>query len=193
MSSFALEVFRRLLEQVELVEAAAVRAEQEGFDSAPVLRRSGYVLAVAGIDTYFHEQAARLLTAEAAVGAISAGRVANYLQSVKASDVAGRFGASFVRLRLSYKTLVGPRAVDAMLLACGRDPEAVWRDVAFRSRTRPDRLKLQLQLFYDRRNEIAHEGDWDSVQLDFRVMEQVHLADCVRFITSVAEDMDVVL
>lgn len=176
-----------------MIEVTAVRTEQEGYAAAPVLRRSAYVLAVAGIDTYFHEQAARLLTEAALTGPASANRIANYLQSVKASDLKGTRGHGLVRLRLSYKTLVGPHAIDAMLIACGHDPGVVWTEVAIQSSTRQDRLKLQLQLFYDRRNEIAHEGDWDSVQLDFRVMEQVHLTDCVRFLTAIAESMDKVL
>ena len=75
----------------------------------------------------------------------------------------------------------------------GLDPAAVWRECAFALGTRPDRLRLQLDLFYDRRNQIAHEGDWDIVQLDFRQMDKVHLFDCVRYAAQLAEAMDAVL
>src|SRR3712207_6962042 len=72
----------RSVEQVEEIEAAAVRAESEGFGStAPILRRSAFVLAVASIDTYFHEQATRLLTATAAKGSTRSEEHTSELQS----------------------------------------------------------------------------------------------------------------
>ena len=194
MSSLALDIFRRLIEQVEEVETFAARAETQGYQSAaPILRRSAFVLAVAGIDTYFHEQAARLLATAAKVNTAAAATVANYLGRVTSADVSGSTGESHIRLSLSYKTLVGPSSIDAMLAAATLDPSVVWRDVAFRQGTRPDRLRLQLQLLYDRRNQIAHEGDWDFVQLDFRIVAQVHLADCVRYGTELAQAMDAIL
>ena len=71
--------------------------------------------------------------------------------------------------------------------------EIVWRDTAFTLGTRPDRLRLQLDLFYDRRNQIAHEGDWDSVQFDFRNMAKAHLADCTEYATALTRSMDPLL
>jgi hypothetical protein len=110
MSSLALDIFNRLISQVDEVEAAAARAETDGFAAtAPILRRSGLVLAVASIDTYFHEQATRLLTAAALRSAAEASVVANYAQNVSASDVSGAAGESHIRMRLSYKTLVSPK------------------------------------------------------------------------------------
>lgn len=194
MSSLALDVFRRLLEQVEEVEKAATRGEADGHsDAAPILRRSAFVLAVAGIDTYFHEQAARLLYASAKSSQIDAARVAAYIGRISATDASGVSGESYIRMGMSYKTLVAPSGIDSAITAWGGDPVAAWRDSAFALGTRPDRLRLQLELIYDRRNQIAHEGDWDRVQLDFRVMERVHLADCVRHLTEVAESIDILL
>jgi hypothetical protein len=194
MSSFALDVFRRLQEQVAEIEVVAARAEAEGYgDAAPILRRSAFVLAVAGIDTYFHEQAARLLYASAIVSTPHASRVATYIGRLTAADAASATGESHIRMGLSYKTLVAPSGIDSAMTAWGVDPATVWRDAAFALRTRPERLRLQLQLLYDRRNQIAHEGDWDLVQLDFRVMERAHLADCVRHLTELAENMDLIL
>src|ERR1022692_3880295 len=113
MSSLALDIFNRLISQVDEVEAAAARAEADGFAAtAPILRRSGFVLAVASIDTYFHEQPARLLAAAALRSPAEASTVANYAQSVSAADVSGPTGESHIRLRLSYKTLVSPRSID---------------------------------------------------------------------------------
>jgi hypothetical protein len=191
MSSLALDIFNRLLSQVDEVEAAAARAEISGFAAtAPILRRSGFVLAVASIDTYFHEQAARLLTAAALRSPAEASAVANYAQSVSASDVSGHSGESHIRMRLSYKTLVAPRSIDAAMTAAGIDMAIVWRDTAFALGTRPDRLKLQLELLYDRRNQIAHEGDWDFIQLDFRDMEKAHLSDCTQYASRLTREMD---
>ncbi len=168
-----------------------MRAETQGFPAAaPILRRAAYVLAVAAVDTYFHEQAVVLLLSAAQSDATSAARVANYLQNVPAVTVASQSAESHIRLRLSYKTLVGPKSITTMLIASGRDESAIWHNSSFAMGNRPDRVQMQLQLFYDRRNQIAHEGDWDFVQLDFRAMQAVHLADCVKFGTSLAEAMD---
>ena len=181
MSSLGLDIFNRLIAQVDEVEAAAARAETDGFAAtAPILRRSGFVLAIASIDTYFHEQATRLLAAAALRSPAAANAVANYIQNVSASDVSGSAGDSHIRMRLSYKALVAPKGIDAAMTAAGIDMSIVWRDTAFTLRTRPDRLRLQLELLYDRRNQIAHEGDWDLVQLDFRRMEKANLAECMH-------------
>jgi hypothetical protein len=194
MSSLALDIFNRLISQVDEIEAAAARAATDGFAAtAPVLRRSGFVLAVASIDTYFHEQATRLLTAAALRSAAEATVVANYAQNVSGSDVSGTAGESHIRMRLSYKTLVSPKSIDAAMTAAGIDPSIVWRDTAFALGTRPDRLRLQLDLLYDRRNQIAHEGDWDLVQLDFRNMEKAHLDDCTRYASTLTGAMDPLL
>lgn len=191
MSSLALDIFHRLISQVEEIEAAASRAEFDGFaTTAPILRRSGFVLAVASIDTYFHEQATRLLTAAAIQSPAKAAAVANYAQNVSAADVSGPTGEKHIRLRLSYKALVAPKNIDAAMTAAGIDMDIVWRDTAFALGTRPDRLRLQLELFYDRRNQIAHEGDWDLVQLDFRNMQKAHLTDCIHYASDLVCAMD---
>lgn len=194
MSSLALDIFNRLIQQVTVVEDAALRAETDGFSStAPILRRSGYVLAVASIDVYFHEQAARLLTAAALRSTTEAAAVANYARYVSAADVSSTSGEGHIRMRLSYKTLVAPKSIDSALNAAGIDADVVWRDTAFALHTRPDRLRLQLELLYDKRNQIAHEGDWDLVQLDFRTMEKAHLADCIRYAIDLVHSMDPML
>lgn len=191
MSSLALDIFERLIDQVDQVERAATRAIADGHSNdAPILRRSGFVLAVASIDTFFHEHASNCLTAAAVRSPTQAAAVANYCRNVSAADVAGQSGESYIRMQLSYKTLVAPRSIDAALSAAGRDYEAVWRETAFALGTRPERLKIQLDLFYDRRNQIAHEGDWDPVQLEFRSMEQAHLADCTRYLRGLARTID---
>jgi hypothetical protein len=191
MASLALDIFRTLQEQVAEIETVASRAESEGYgDVAPILRRSAFVLAVAGIDTYFHEQAARLLTGSAKASPADAARVATYVGRISAADASGPHGESHIRLALSYKTLVAPKGIESVITAWGGDPAIAWRDAAFALGTRPDRLQLQLNVIYDRRNQIAHEGDWDVVQLAFRPMEKAHLSDCVRHLTEIVTNMD---
>jgi hypothetical protein len=193
MTSLALDVLHRCLQQVAEVEQAAQRSEGDGHaDVVPILRRNGYVLTVAALDTYFHEQGARLLVARAASGQVAAGEVGNYVQA-SAVDVSGPNGEGYVRLRLSFKTLVAPAAIDKMLAASGLDSEAIWLQAAFALGTRPDRIRRLQELVYDRRNLIAHEGDWDMIDLDFRPMEQAHLVDCVDHVRAVAETMDTLL
>lgn len=194
MSSLALDIFNRLISQVDEIEAAAARAEAQGFGAtAPILRRSGFVLAVASIDTYFHEQATRLLTTAARQSTANAEIVANYTQRVSIKDVSGSASESYIRMQLSYKTLASSRNIDAAMTAAGKNMPTIWRETAFLLRTRPDRLRLQLDLFYDRRNQIAHEADWDLVQLDFRNMEKAHLDDCTHYARMLTRSMDPLL
>ncbi len=191
VSSPALETFERLIFQVDQIEEIAQAMEVEGQrDRAQIIRRSGFVLGVASIDTYFHEHAIAHLTGAAQRSNAEAVSVANYCKSVSAAQVSGTAGASFIRLRLSYKTLVAPRSVNRALVAAGLDEAAMWQNTSFAMGTRPDRLQLQLDLLYDRRNQIAHEGDWDSVQLDFRPMERAHLHDCTTFLKALARAMN---
>ncbi|MGG7451498.1 hypothetical protein ACQ3HE_11415 [Plantibacter auratus] len=192
-ASFALAVFERLIEQVDHVEAVAKEMDESNPPSASVLRRSALVLAVAAIDTYFHEQAAMRLRAAALQGAPHSARVSNFLKNVSAGDVSGAQGESHIRLRLSFMTLVAPSRIDAAITAWGGDPVVVWQNYCFAKGSRTDRERRQLELLYDRRNQIAHEGDWDSIQLDFRPMTQSHLDDCVVALRSLAAGIDAVL
>jgi hypothetical protein len=194
MSSLALDTFSRLIQQVEEIEAIASLVESQGNqESPPILRRSAFVLGIAAIDTFFHEQGIRLLYAAAQSSQQDASRVSVYVGAANPGDVAGVAGESHIRMGLSYKTLASPKAIDGLLDTAGLPSADIWRDVSFARGTRPDRLRLHVQLLYDRRNQVAHEGDWDFVQLDFRRMERTHLADCVRIVTELAETMDTVL
>lgn len=193
-TSLARDMFDRLLEQVKVVESVAARLEADGDGaSAPVLRRSGFVLTVAAVDSFFHERGIPLLAAHAKLGATEAASVANYVQSVSAQDASGAFGESHIRMRLSYKTLASPRAIDSLLGAIGLDADSIWLSIAFGLSTRPDRLKRLLELHYDRRNQIAHEADWDVGRLEFRPMERAHLADCMAFLCDIVEGFEVSL
>lgn len=186
----ALATFHRLIDQVDHIEQVASSVEEDNPIASPVLRRSAYVLAVAALDTFFHEHGAVRLAQSAKQGTPHDVRVANYLGSASPADVAGAYGPSHVRLHLGFKTLVAPSKIDGLVAAWGGDPSALWLNYCFAVGSRPDRERRRLELLYDRRNQIAHEGDWDVVQLQFRHMAKAHLADCVDFVTSIAEEFD---
>lgn len=194
VSSLALDTFRRLLQQSHELEAAASREEDQGHtSSAPIIRRSGFLLAVAAFDSYFHERGIQLLATHAKIGPQEASLVANYVTRVSAAEVASADGENHVRLRMSFHTLVAPKALDKLLTAVGRDVDATWLSVCFALKTRPDRQRRLLELLYDRRNQIAHEADWDVGRLDFRPMERAHLHDCITVVADTVEQFDLYL
>lgn len=186
----ALDVFHRLIDQVDEIEAVAARVETEDREVAAILRRSGFLLAVAALDAYFHERGIALLHWAALQSHANAVNVANYLRSVSASDVSGSTGDAHIRLRLSFKTLVSPGSIDTLLTTATLNADQLWLGVALEKSSRPDRMKLLLNLLYDRRNQIAHEADWDPALLNLRPMEQVHLSECVAHVRAVVEGMD---
>lgn len=190
MTSSAFAVFERLLDQVAHVRAAAARELGGGHDTAPILLRSALVLAVAAFDTYVHERATALLCDRAAQSAADAAAVSSFLRQTTAADVTGPSAEGFVRYRLSYRTLVAPEKIDEVFDACGVDVTRLWLEASIAMGSRPDRVRALVQLQYDRRNQIAHEGDWDSVTLDFRSIHDPHVNDCTAHLTSLVSQFD---
>lgn len=90
-------------------------------------------------------------------------------------------------------TLVDLKRIGVAIEAPGGDPFTVSRDYCFAKGSRPGREGRQLELLDDRRNQIAHEGDRDSVQLGSCPMKQSHLDNCVVVLRSLARGFDVVL
>jgi len=190
MASLSLDIFNRLVGQTHELEAVASRDDVDGtLGIAPILRRSGFLLAVAALDSYFHERAIDLLSKCAERSPEDASRVGRYV-GVSRANVESNHGISHIRLRLTFKTLVAPNNIDKLLEALGYNPEAVWLSVAFELNSRPDRLRRLLELVYDRRNQIAHEADWDVGLIDFRPMERAHLRDCLQTVTDLVEKFD---
>ncbi|HEX9991950.1 MAG TPA: hypothetical protein VGB14_03390 [Acidimicrobiales bacterium] len=112
---------------------------------------------------------------------------------MKPLELQGDDGLGLIRYRLSYRTLVAPERVDELLVASGLDPAQVWLKSAMGLGSRPDRIKTQLQLQYDRRNQIAHEGDWDAASLEFRKVHLGHVGDCLDFIKGLVMQFDSLL
>jgi len=191
--SHALETFFKLIAQVAHVEGVARGLDEDQADVASTLRRSAYVLGVAALDTYFHERAVGKLVTAAAPGAEPAARVASYLGGLSAEQVSGGRAEQLVRLRVGYKTLVSPQNIDKLLTACGDMAENIWTDHALALGSRPDRERRALEVIYDRRNQIAHEGDWDNIDRSFRPMSAAHLQDCVAGVSRIAQGFDVLV
>jgi hypothetical protein len=188
--SSAYAVFERLCEQIEKMREVAAAQEAEGnLDVASLMRRACIVLTVAALDSYMHERGVELLVARAKEGAQASTQAAAYL-GLTASQVTSTEAEGYVRYRLSYKTLAAPSKVDDLLTATGRTPADIWLDVAIKAGSRPERIRRQTELQYDRRNQIAHEADWDPVGLEFRLVNDTHVGDCVDHVRSLVEQMD---
>lgn len=185
-ASNAAALFTRLIEQVRKIESIAATFDKD-VESAQILRRSAYVLAVAAIDSYFQEYALeRLVEALDSGDPDTLSRIRTYLGGVSEDELSGEHRASYVAYRLGYKTLVSSTQIDAAIAAWGGNPDAVWREHAIKSSSRDERVKRELDIVYDRRNQIAHQGDWDRSDYSFRAMEQQHLESCLRILSSIA-------
>ena len=190
MASDAYGIFERLAAQVVHIRDVAVRETAAGHpESTPVLLRTCLVLTVAGFDSYIHEQGVRLLVSNASAGATEASAVAAYV-GLPVADVTGPSAQGLIRYRLSFKTLVSPTKVDDLFAAAGIDATDTWLKAAIAVGNRPERMRLQVSLQYDRRNQIAHEGDWDPIALDFRPIDAVHITDCTKQLHDVVEQFD---
>lgn len=190
MSSPALTVFHRLTTQIDAMRRMAAQVAAGGeADAAAGCLRSCIVLSVAALDTYMHEQGVRLLEACAASSVAGTGQVANYLK-MDPTVIQGPSGNGLIRYRLSYKTLVAPEKIDEMLTAAQVKPDSLWMNAAINVGSRPDRLRRLLQLQVDRRNQIAHEGDWDPAAFDLRQIAEAHVDDCLSCIRPMVEHFD---
>ncbi|HEU4976726.1 MAG TPA: hypothetical protein VFT50_16655 [Baekduia sp.] len=150
------------------------------------------MLVIASLDTYMHERGVELLDAHAQKGNPEAAATASYLGAT-AGRVVGPSAKATIRYKLSYKTLASPRSIDQLLTAVGLVATDVWEEMAIAAGSRPDRLRNQIGLHYDRRNQIAHEGDWDHVALDFRPLEDANVADCLAHVRALVNAFDSVV
>ena len=193
MPSPAKGVFDHLDSEIGKVFVLADAERVAGnLDALPTLYRCCIVLTVASFDSYMHEQGNRLLFARGQLGGADAVAVGGYL-SASAADISGPYGQGYVRLGLSVKTLVDPNKVDALLTAADLDAPDIWLKTAIALGERPDRLRRKLQLQYDRRNDIAHAGDWDSAALAQRACTETHALDCRKCIQDIVSEIDGVI
>lgn len=191
IGSPAYRVFDRLLQQADaLSQAAHENDSKTNSIESSIYRRCGYLLTAAALDTYFHERGIKLLANYANSSEASAQAVAKYLRRKSVSDVWGEGAEAKVRLSLSYKTLVSSTAISELSENAGMDVPSFWLFVAEKNMTQPKRLQMQLDLAYERRNQIAHEGDWDAAKLEFRTVTANHLQECRDIVFSVASSFE---
>lgn len=191
MPAQAVTVFDRLCKQVDELRSAANQELAQGHaTTAASMCRACIVLSIAALDTYMHESGVELLDARAKKGTTDATAVAGYLGSVTVTDLAGPTAQGLIRLQLSYKTLVAPPAIDALLKAADCNETTVWMATAAAAGSQPNRLRTLTQVQYDRRNQIAHEGDWDPVAFDLRHVSDDHVGDCLGHVRTLVSNMD---
>ncbi|RKR87458.1 hypothetical protein BDK92_1734 [Micromonospora pisi] len=185
------QLFDKLADQVSALSTLGQAQETQGqIESSASIYRACIVLSVSALDAYMHEKAAEAFLIAIRQGASATNAsIDSYLQ-IQSSLFNQTQLASSVRYRLSFKTLVTPQAIDKAIDASGSDARAVWRAIGEARGSRESRLRNMLDLQVDRRNQIAHEADWDPAQLAFRRISLDHVTDCTECITSVVHNLD---
>jgi hypothetical protein len=186
------QLFDELLGQVGTLVALGQSKEGQGeVEASSSIYRACIVLTVSALDAYMHEKAAEAFLVGMQQGPASViASVSAYLQIQDPPPEYPQL-SSLIRYRLSFKTLVAPEAIDRAIDASGRESKAVWRAIGEARGSRESRLRNMLDLQVDRRNQIAHEADWDPVQLTFRRISSDHVKDCAECIGDVVRNLDV--
>lgn len=186
-------IYHRQMAQYNMMLDSSNREFEAGnAEASEVIHRLCIVLLISAFDTYMHEQGARLLDRHQRTTPEARERVQQYL-GLDESVLRGESANGYIRLGLSYKTLVAPASLNKIFRACGLDPDRIWRDLAVAKQSRPDHMQAQLQLQYDRRNQIAHNADWDSIETDFRHITRSHVADCYRSLDDIIDGLESIL
>ncbi|WP_144043007.1 hypothetical protein [Kytococcus schroeteri] len=188
-----IEVFEALIKHVEHLTESGNRCDAQGAqEAAEVHFRSAVMMAIAALDSYIHELGARKLVATIGHSSEDLSRAARYLNANEC-DFTTNSPEKYVRYHLTKKTLASPKQIDRLFEAIGLNPEEVWRHVAIELRSREDRVRGQLQLQFDRRNQIAHEGDWYSRDVQFRPISASHVTDCMKGVSDFVHALDVLM
>lgn len=185
------QLFDELLGQVNALSVLGQSQEAAGeVESSSSIYRACIVLSVSALDAYMHEKTAEafLLGVQQGLPATNAS-IAGYLQ-IQPQLLTQPALPSSIRYWLSFKTLVTPSAIDKAIDASGSDSKAVWRAIGVARGSRESRLRNMLDLQVDRRNQIAHEADWDPAQLVFRRISSDHVRDCTECIAGVVHNLD---
>jgi hypothetical protein len=187
MASAAYNLYGRLSKRIEELHALCKEAGRG--ETQESIYRACLVLTVASLDAYVHEKAAELYSAALRGPTPPATKMSTYL-GVPAQNLQQASRLSLIRYRLSFKTLVFPDKIDEAIEASGVSAPTVWRSIGIDSGARESRLRNALQLQVDRRNQIAHEGDWDVIDFDFRHISSSHVYDCAKCISGVVEGLE---
>ncbi|MFC8031758.1 HEPN domain-containing protein [Streptomyces griseoincarnatus] len=182
-------LFSLLNSRVEDLEGVAILQSEAGSaESAESIFRACVLLAVSSLDAFVHEKSVEIYLDRITTSPPALPSIANYLR-VSTSDLQSATAASLIRYKLSFKTLVSPDKIDEAIEASGSQASTVWKDIGIATGARESRLRNALDLQVDRRNQIAHEGDWDPVDVALRHISVSHSQDCRRCIKAVVEGL----
>ncbi|MEV4036333.1 HEPN domain-containing protein [Streptomyces umbrinus] len=182
-------LFALLNSKVEDLEAVAItQAETGSAESAESIFRACVLLTVSSLDAFVHEKSVEIYLDRLANASSAVPKIASYLK-VSPSDLQAPTTASLIRYKLSFKTLVSPEKIDEAIEASGSQSSTVWTDIGIATGARESRLRNALTLQVDRRNQIAHEGDWDPVDVALRHISVSHSQDCRKCIKAVVEGL----
>ncbi|MEV0961984.1 HEPN domain-containing protein [Streptomyces sp. NPDC049910] len=182
-------LFALLNSRVEDLEGVAILQSEAGSaESAESIFRACVLLAVSSLDAFVHEKSVEVYLDRIATTPAALPSIASYLR-VSTSDLQSATAASLIRYKLSFKTLVSPDKIDEAIDASGSQSSTVWKDIGIATGARESRLRNALDLQVDRRNQIAHEGDWDPVDVALRHISVSHSQDCRRCIKAVVEGL----
>ncbi|WP_414943776.1 HEPN domain-containing protein [Amycolatopsis sp. cmx-11-32] len=181
-------LFGDLMKRVENLRAIGEVAGINDDDSESIFRAC-IVLSVAALDTYMHEKASEIFLTSATASTSIMQSVSSFL-NLTSARIAAPDAPSAVRYHLSFKTLATPNAIDRCMTAAGSAADEIWKKIAMDAGTRENRIRTSLELFVDRRNQIAHEGDWDPSLLDYRHISVTHALDCRRIVETVVQGVD---
>ncbi|MFF4715053.1 HEPN domain-containing protein [Streptomyces eurythermus] len=182
-------LFLLLSSRVEALEDVAITQAEEGnAESAESIFRACVLLAVSSLDAFIHEKAVEIYLDRVVNSPATLPTIASYL-GVSPSDLQTATAASLIRYRLSFKTLVSPEKIDDAIDAGGSQSSSVWKAIGIATGARESRLRNALTLQVDRRNQIAHEGDWDPVDVTLRHISVSHSQDCRRCIKAVVDGL----
>ncbi|MFG3077877.1 HEPN domain-containing protein [Streptomyces sp. NPDC048225] len=182
-------LFSLLNSRVEDLESVAILQSKAGSSgSAESIFRACVLLAVSSLDAFVHEKSVEIYLNRIATSPPALPAIASYLR-VSTSELQSATAASLIRYKLSFKTLVSPDKIDEAIDASGSQSSTVWKDIGIATGARESRLRNALDLQVDRRNQIAHEGDWDPVDVALRHISVSHSQDCRRCIKAVVEGL----
>lgn len=166
VGSRAHEVFNQLIIQADELNSAAEDGIVQG-SLADSCRRAAFLFYIAGIDSFFGEIATEVATRKMRDGADQdyCSKLSNFL-GVSKEFLQGPQGEGYISYYMSFKTFLDPGKIDSMVEAVFSEtkPQRMWRHAAVLCGQSDKVLQAELSLKYDRRNKIAHEGDWDRIQ-----------------------------
>ncbi|MFF2939465.1 HEPN domain-containing protein [Streptomyces niveus] len=182
-------LFTLLDSRVEALEAVASSQSEAGsIQSAESIFRACVLLAVSSLDAFIHEKSVAIYLDRLAKSSAAIPKIASYIK-VSPSDLQSPTAAGLIRYKLSFKTLVSPEKIDEAIEASGSQSSTVWKDIGIATGARESRLRNALTLQVDRRNQIAHEGDWDPADVALRHISASHSQDCRKCIKSVVDGL----